>query len=366
VSEHGRHRGGGREEGCIQCDRAEIERLSAQLLSAREANAGFRTNEIALEAKLSAAVADRDKAEAQLATAIADKEEAQKQTAAWQNRAKSIEDGAFCFACDVPALCDEDGCCQGCGSDIPAAQGYVHGAALSTERTAREKAETSYAREREAFAQERDARHALESALSTERTAREKAEAALAAVDEECARQLEVDKYKARLDAQTVSLERMRGALEAADKRARKPYWLVERIEQGSMVGWAKWRGLDKLEWTRNAHEADRFDWVVAAQREARLLEQNWNYWDRGNTDAKYRPTFVATEHMDCDPAATDALSAPVSAGEALLRAALEFAAFWEDGPVFDDGKEMDRAADALKFKLLDAYRAELAERGGR
>lgn len=126
-----------------------------------------------------------------------------------------------------------------------------------------------------------------------ERTAREKAEAALAAVDEECARQLEVDKYKARLDALTVSLERMRGALEGGGPNC-------EAVKRNAF----------------NADEAASLCGLCSSCHERRKA----------------------------------ALSAPITVGAALLRAARAVCA---------------RAVDNGEWhELLAAYRAELKERG--
>jgi hypothetical protein len=91
-----------------------------------------------------------------------------------------------------------------------------------------------------------------------------------------------------------------------------KTVWLVERILEGRPL-WSAWRGRKYLEWVEDAVNADRFDWSVAAHREARLIA------------AAQRIECYATEHIFFGDALRADLRACVEALEAVNRGESDF-----------------------------------------
>lgn len=65
--------------------------------------------------------------------------------------------------------------------------------------------------------------------------------------------------------------------------------WLIERQIDGR-PHWLAWRNRDRLEWVTDANQADRYEWSIAAAREARLIA------------ASQGVECVATEHMFIGP----------------------------------------------------------------
>lgn len=79
-------------------------------------------------------------------------------------------------------------------------------------------------------------------------------------------------------------------SLRAGREAGMSIFWLVERQIDGR-AHWLAWRGRDRCEWVTDATQADRFDWAIAAQQQARLIRDSQGI------------ECQATEHAFMEPA---------------------------------------------------------------
>jgi hypothetical protein len=93
------------------------------------------------------------------------------------------------------------------------------------------------------------------------------------AVWEAIGRYAEADEHSGRCE-ELLAVERALDAYAASVADARETSasaWLVERVIDGR-PHWLAWRNRDRCEWVIDAWQADRFEWAVAAQQEARRV----------------------------------------------------------------------------------------------